>query len=139
MKELLELMELEGKDKALILEYSHGMRKKLALAAALIHDPDILFLDEPFEGIDPIASHAIKRILSSIVKRGSTVFLTSHILEIIEKLCTHVGIISKGVLAVQKPIGEFGRSLEEEFVTAAGEQEKAEANLSWLKGDNGTK
>ncbi len=133
MKELLVLMDLADRDRTLILEYSHGMRKKLALAAALIHDPEILFLDEPFEGIDPIASHAIKNILASIVKRGSTVFLTSHILEIVERLCSHVGIIKGGSLVIQRPIAELERPLEEVFVSAVGEEEKAEAGLSWLE------
>jgi len=133
MEELLSLMDLESKDKTLIVEYSHGMRKKLSLAAALIHDPEILFLDEPFEGVDAIASHSIKSVLASMVKRGSTVFLTSHILEIVEKLCTHVGIISKGRLVAQKPLDSSNGSLEQEFIAAVGGELKAEARLSWLE------
>jgi len=136
MEELLGLMELDKKGKVLIMEYSHGMRKKLAIAAALIHDPEILFLDEPFEGIDPIASCLIRNILSSLRKRGSTIFLTSHILEIVGKLCSHVGIISKGKLVMQRRIDSLERSLEQEFVTAVGEQDRAKINLSWLEGDS---
>src|SRR3989440_5065249 len=99
--ELLSLLGLENEEKKVTLEYSHGMKKKLALAAALIPNPDLLFLDEPFEGVDAVTSHVIRDLLAGYVTRGSTVFLTSHILEIVEKLCSHVGIIVKGQLVVQ--------------------------------------
>ena len=88
-------------EKKLTLEYSHGMKKKLALAAALLPNPDLLFLDEPFEGVDAVTSRVIRDLLAGYVARGSTVFLTSHVLEIVEKLCTHVGIIVKGKLVEQ--------------------------------------
>src|SRR5438132_7082817 len=94
--ELLPLLGLEGEEKKLTLEYSHGMRKKLALAAALLPNPDLLFLDEPFEGVDAVASRVLRDTLRRSVERGATVFLTSHVLEIVEKLCTHVGIIAHG-------------------------------------------
>src|SRR5262245_66616404 len=99
--ELLPLLGLEGEEKKLAVEYWHGMKKKLALAAALLPNPDLLFLDEPFEGVDAITSRIIRDLLAGFVARGSTVFLTSHVLEIVEKLCTHVGIIVKGRLAEQ--------------------------------------
>ncbi len=91
--ELLSLLSLEDDPKKLILEFSHGMRKKVALAAALLPNPDLLFLDEPFEGVDAVTSRVIRDLLLKYVSRGSTVFLTSHVLEIVERLCTHVGII----------------------------------------------
>jgi ABC-2 type transport system ATP-binding protein len=133
-EELLALMDLADIDKTLIIEFSHGMKKKLSLAASLIHDPELLFLDEPFEGIDPIASRALRNVLDRFVKRESTIFLTSHILEIVEKLCTHVGIIHKGRLVTQAPLHELaqGGSLEKAFVDAVGEPEQAVARLSWL-------
>src|SRR5262249_32172224 len=99
--ELLPLLGLENEEKKLTMEYSHGMKKKLALAAALLPNPDLLSLDEPFEGVDAVTSRVIRDLLAGFVSRGSTVFLTSHVLEIVEKLCTHVGIIVKGVLVEQ--------------------------------------
>jgi ABC-2 type transport system ATP-binding protein len=131
-QELLELMDLAGKERTLVVEFSHGMRKKLALAAALIHDPELLFLDEPFEGIDAIASRTIRMILGRSVRRGATIFLTSHILEVVEKLCSDVGIIAAGRLVVQRPIRELGTSLEQAFVAAVGEPDRPTAGLSWL-------
>src|SRR5205814_8072729 len=100
-QELLSLLDLEDDGKKLTLEFSHGMKKKLAMAAALLPNPDLLFLDEPFEGVDAVTSRVIRDLLSGFVGRGSTVFLTSHVLEIVEKLCTHVGIIVKGALVEQ--------------------------------------
>ncbi|HEV8061837.1 MAG TPA: ABC transporter ATP-binding protein, partial [Gemmataceae bacterium] len=92
-EELLEVLGLADEIKKLTLEYSHGMKKKLALAAALLPNPDLLFLDEPFEGVDAVTSKVIRDLLAGFVARGSTAFLTSHVLEIVERLCTHVGII----------------------------------------------
>ncbi|MCY3821226.1 MAG: ABC transporter ATP-binding protein [Gammaproteobacteria bacterium] len=90
IEELLSVLELGAGHSQLVLEYSHGMRKKLALAAALLPDPDILFLDEPFEGVDAVASRIMRDILRSHVARGSTVFVTSHVLDVVERLCTDV-------------------------------------------------
>src|ERR1700675_4121079 len=101
IEQLLPLLDLQDEEKKLAVEYSHGMKKKLALAAALLPNPDLLFLDEPFEGVDAVTSRVIRDLLAGYVARGSTVFLTSHVLEIVEKLCTHVGIIVKGALVEQ--------------------------------------
>src|SRR4030095_1602225 len=94
--ELLQLMDLERAAGDLVADYSHGMRKKIALAAALLPAPRLLFLDEPFEGIDAVASRHIKDLLTQFVRGGGTIFLTSHILEIVERVCDHIGIIHKG-------------------------------------------
>src|SRR6202040_2218875 len=120
--ELLSLLGLENEEKKLTLEYSHGMKKKLALAAALLPNPDLLFLDEPFEGVDAVTSRIIRDLLGGFVARGSTVFLTSHVLEIAERLCTHVGIIVKGILVEQASLEAIrqGGSLEEFFLQKAG-------------------
>ena len=99
--ELLPMLGLQEDEKKYTVEYSHGMKKKLALAAAVLPNPDLLFLDEPFEGVDALTSRVIRDLLAGFVARGSTVFLTSHVLEIVEKLCTHVGIIVKGKLVEQ--------------------------------------
>src|SRR5205823_1675197 len=93
-----------GKSTTIIADYSHGMQKKLALAAAVIHGPRILFLDEPFEGVDALAAGALKALLARMTERGTTIFLTSHVLEIVERLCSHVGIIHKGRLVAQGSI-----------------------------------
>ncbi len=132
--ELLPLLDLKKDETKLTVEYSSGMKKKLALAAALLPDPDLLFLDEPFEGVDAIASRTIRRLLSNFVERGSTVFLTSHVLEIVERLCTHVGIIVGGKLVEQTAMSELGSggSLEQRFIEVVGPREGADARLSWL-------
>ncbi len=110
--ELLELMELTDEPKKLIVEYSHGMKKKLSLACALIHRPEILFLDEPFEGVDAIASRTLKDLLSRLTERGLTVFLTSHVLEIVERLCSDIAIISAGKLLASGSLAELKRGIE---------------------------
>jgi len=99
--ELLDFMQLADRPKALITDFSHGMQKKLALAAAVIHGPRVLFLDEPFEGVDAIASGTLKSMLQRMISRGATIFLTSHVLEIVERLCSHVAIIHRGRLVAQ--------------------------------------
>src|SRR6202043_1675321 len=133
--ELLRLLDLEGDEKKLTLEYSHGMKKKLALAAALLPNPDLLFLDEPFEGVDAVTSRVIRDLLANYVARGSTVFLTSHVLEIVEKLCTHVGIIVKGKLVDQAALDEIrqGGTLENRFLEKAGADPDATGKLNWLE------
>lgn len=99
--ELLEALDLVGDSTRRISEYSHGMKKKIALACALIHDPDVIFLDEPFEGMDVAASLLMMDNLTALSQKGKTIFLTSHILEIIEKLCDEVAILSNGRVAFQ--------------------------------------
>jgi ABC-2 type transport system ATP-binding protein len=133
--ELLPVLGLEGEEKKLALEYSHGMKKKLALAAALLPNPDLLFLDEPFEGVDAVTSRVIRDLLKGYVARGSTVFLTSHVLEIVEKLCSHVGIIVKGRLVEQTPLETLrqGSSLEDRFLEKAGADAEATPTISWLE------
>src|SRR3989454_8849351 len=133
--ELLPLLGLEGEEKKLTLEYSHGMKKKLALAAALLPNPDLLFLDEPFEGVDAITSRVIRDMLTGYVGRGSTVFLTSHVLDIVEKLCTHVGIIAKGKLVEQASLEQLrsGSSLEDRFLEKVGSDPEATKKPAWLE------
>ncbi|MDA0667879.1 MAG: ABC transporter ATP-binding protein [Planctomycetota bacterium] len=133
-EELLPLLDLEKDADKLAIEYSHGMKKKLALAAALLPDPDLLFLDEPFEGVDAVASRTIRKLLAKFVERGSTVFLTSHVLEIVERLCTHVGIISDGVLVEQTKMENLGSggSLEQRFLEVVGSKVDTDPQISWL-------
>jgi ABC-2 type transport system ATP-binding protein len=144
-RELLEFMQLADREKTLIADYSHGMQKKLALAAAVIHGPRILFLDEPFEGVDALAAGALKALLGRMTERGVTIFLTSHVLEIVERLCSHVAIIHKGKLVAQGSIDELRagvaaeagetKTLEQIFLSivgqSGGEQARIE-ELTWL-------
>ncbi|MGI9069029.1 MAG: ABC transporter ATP-binding protein [Pyrinomonadaceae bacterium] len=146
--ELLDLMELRDDPKKLIVEYSHGMKKKLSLACALIHRPEVLFLDEPFEGVDAIASRTLKDLLSRLTARGLTVFLTSHVLEIVERLCSDIAIISQGKLLAAGSLDELRKgihmdgdgqqtgpiSLEEYFIHIVGgdRHSSEEEVLQWL-------
>jgi len=144
-EELLEFMQLADRPKTMIADYSHGMQKKLALAAAVIHGPRILFLDEPFEGVDALAAGALKALLGRMMERGVTIFLTSHVLEIVERLCSHVAIIDRGKLVAHGSLEELragvpsaeGRTttLEEIFLSIVGQGGAARPNveeLSWL-------
>jgi len=139
-EELLEMMDLASAAGSLVTDYSHGMKKKLALAVALLPGPRLLFLDEPFEGIDAIASRQIKGLLVSFVKAGGTVFLTSHILEIVERLCDHLGVIHKGRMVAQGPMHELrqgaagDRTLEETFLNLVGAEATSAPVLEWLVG-----
>lgn len=134
-EELLAMMDLAKEENKLTLEFSHGMKKKLALAAALIPNPELLFLDEPFEGVDAVASRVLRDTLKQCVNRGATVFLTSHVLEIVEKLCSDVGIIAKGQLVHQGTMEELRRdgSLEDKFLAVVGSESQERQKLSWLE------
>ena len=132
-KELFDTLDLAPPKGALIAEYSFGMKKKIALAAALVHAPRVVLLDEPFEGIDPVTSRTIKRILSALVARGVTIVMTTHILEVVERLCPLVAILDRGKLCGFGPIESLrgtDETLESVFVALVG-GEKA-ADLSWL-------
>jgi ABC-2 type transport system ATP-binding protein len=133
--ELLGALELSGDGGKLVGEYSHGMKKRLALGCALIHGPSLLFLDEPFEGIDAVAVTGIRRMLQDLVTRGAmTIFLTSHVLEVVERLVTHVGIIRGGRLAAEGKLEDVRGegTLEEVFIRTVGEARAAPQALSWL-------
>jgi ABC-2 type transport system ATP-binding protein len=113
-------MQLADQPKKLVTDYSHGMQKKLAMAAAVIHGPKVLFLDEPFEGVDAIAAGTLKSMLQGMIARGATIFLTSHVLEIVERLCSHVAIIHQGRLVAQGSLEELRAGVEAQ-TTAAGD------------------
>ena len=138
--ELLELMDLTKASADMVADYSHGMRKKLALSVALLPAPRLLFLDEPFEGIDAVASRQIKELLMQYVHGGGTVFLTSHILEIVERMCDHIGVIQRGRLVAQGPMAELrsgdrtGQSLEQIFLSLVGAAASTAPKLDWLAG-----
>jgi ABC-2 type transport system ATP-binding protein len=146
-EELLDFMQLANESKKLVTDFSHGMQKKLSLAAAVIHAPRVLFLDEPFEGVDAIAAGMLKTMLQGMINRGATIFLTSHVLEIVERLCSHVAIIHQGRLvangaleelragvASSLPGAERGQrlTLEEIFLSIVGGDRESAQELSWL-------
>jgi len=106
-EELLEFMQLADDRRKLVCDLSHGMQRKLALAAAVIHGPRVLFLDEPFEGVDAVSAGMLKAMLEGMIERGATVFLTTHVLEIAEHLCSHVAIIHKGKIVANGSIDEL--------------------------------
>src|SRR5215467_5892817 len=138
--ELLNILMLVDDADKLIVDYSVGMRKKIALAAALIHSPQVLFLDEPFEGIDPISSRTMRDIMRGLTQHGTTIFFSSHIMEVVERLCTRVGIINHGVLVAEGTLQELrdrasgenkDATLEDIFLNVVGVHEESH-NLSWL-------
>ena len=133
-RELLEFFELDQDARKLITEYSKGMRKRLAMAAALIHRPELFLLDEPFEGVDAVGARMMKDLLVAQVRRGATVFLTSHVLEVVERLCDTVAIIHNGTLVMQGSMADLsaaGETLEEAFVRLVGADRIAD-RLGWL-------
>ncbi len=132
--ELLHLFELDTNHKKLIGEYSKGMRKRVAMAAALIHRPELFLMDEPFEGVDAVGARLMKEILLDQVRQGATVFLTSHVLEVVERLSDRFAIIHEGKLVMQGTMAELrggSESLEDIFVRAVGVGRSTET-LDWL-------
>jgi ABC-2 type transport system ATP-binding protein len=130
--ELLEFMSLANEPKKLIADYSHGMGKKLALAAAVIHGPKVLFLDEPFEGVDAIAANTLKTMLQNMITRGATIFLTSHVLEIVERLCTHVAIINKGHIVANGSLDELRAGVQARLSPGADPSPTARLTLEQI-------
>jgi ABC-2 type transport system ATP-binding protein len=137
-RELLALFELGGNSRKRIGEYSKGMRKRVAMAAALIHRPRLYLMDEPFEGVDAVGARLMKDILLEQVHRGATVFLTSHVLEVVERLCDQVAIINRGKVIVQGTMAELRQkeasdagTLEDIFVNVVG-AERYTDKLDWL-------
>lgn len=133
-RELIGLFELEGSGSKLIGEYSKGMRKRVAMAAALIHRPQLFLMDEPFEGVDAVGARLMKDILIDQVRHGATIFLTSHVLEVVERLCDRVAIINEGKLVLEGSMAELrsgSESLEDTFVRVVGAERLTES-LDWL-------
>jgi ABC-2 type transport system ATP-binding protein len=130
---LLDLLELAN-DRKIIAEYSKGMRKRVAMAASLIHHPELFLMDEPFEGVDAVGARLMKDILLDQVHRGATVFLTSHVLEVVERLCDRIAIINHGAIVTSGTLAELrssGESLEDVFVRVVGAERELE-RLDWL-------
>jgi ABC-2 type transport system ATP-binding protein len=132
-EELLDLLALTDAADALVVDYSHGMRKKLVLAAALLHGPRVLFLDEPFEAIDPVSARAIRHLLGRLTETGSTIVFSSHVMELVERLCDHVAVMAHGTILWCGPLDALrgGGTLEDAFVALVGEP-RTRQELSWL-------
>ena len=130
---LLALMKLEEHESKLSMEFSHGMKKKLAMAAALIGNPELLFLDEPFEGVDAVSASILRETLQQFVRRGGSIFLTSHVLDIVQRLCTDVAIIDKGTIVHETSMDKLDGSLEDWFLEVVGREEGSK-DLNWLEG-----
>jgi ABC-2 type transport system ATP-binding protein len=131
---LLGLFELEDSRKKLIAEYSKGMRKRVAMAASLIHHPELFLMDEPFEGVDAVGARLMKDILLDQVRHGATIFLTSHVLEVVERLCDRVAIIHDGKIVTEGALNDLrggSETLEDVFVRVVGAEREFE-RLDWL-------
>ncbi len=134
--ELLDALGLTGAGEKLIVDYSAGMTKKILLAGALLHDPEVLILDEPLEAVDPVSSRLIQQILRDFARRGGTVVLSSHVMELVEGLCDHVAIIHRGRVLTAGHVDEVrdGHSLVDTFVGFVGGGQLRDGALGWLRG-----
>jgi len=133
-EQLLDVLDLTDGAKRLVADYSTGMRKKAALGCALIHNPSVLFLDEPLEGVDPVSADVIRRLLTRFAASGSTVLFSSHVMELVEQVCDHVSIIDKGKIVATGTIDEVrgGKTLQRAFIDLVGPRATDEEVLSWL-------
>ncbi|MFG2093926.1 ABC transporter ATP-binding protein [Streptomyces sp. NPDC048612] len=136
--QLLDVLDLAGSQHKLVVDYSTGMRKKIGLAAALLHNPEVLFLDEPFEGVDPVSAQTIRGVLERYTASGATVIFSSHVMELVESLCDWVAVIAAGSIRADGPLAEVrgtAPSLQDAFLELVGASDRgAGANLDWLGG-----
>jgi ABC-2 type transport system ATP-binding protein len=132
--QLLEVLDLTGDSHRLVADYSTGMRKKTALGCALIHNPGVLFLDEPLEGVDPVSADVIRRLLTRYVGSGSTVLFSSHVMELVEQVCDHVSIINEGRIVATGTTEQVrgGKTLQQAFIDMVGSHAGEGEELSWL-------
>jgi ABC-2 type transport system ATP-binding protein len=132
--QLLDVLDLTADAKRLVADYSTGMRKKAALGCALIHNPAVLFLDEPLEGVDPVSGDVIRRLLTRYAGSGSTVLFSSHVMELVEQVCDHVSIIDKGRIVRTGTTDQVrgGKTLQQAFIDLVGPRASDEEGLSWL-------
>jgi ABC-2 type transport system ATP-binding protein len=132
--QLLTVLDLTADAKRLVADYSTGMRKKITLGCALIHNPSVLFLDEPLEGVDPVSADVIRRLLTRFAGSGSTVLFSSHVMELVEQVCDHVAIINKGRLVATGTTEQVrgGKTLQQAFIDLVGSRADGGEGLSWL-------
>ncbi len=136
--QLLDVLGLSGAQHKLVVDYSTGMRKKIGLAAALLHNPEVLFLDEPFEGVDPVSAQTIRRVLERYTRSGATVVFSSHVMELVESLCEWVAVLAAGSIRAHGPLTEVrgeAASLQQAFLELVGAHGAADGDdLDWLGG-----
>ncbi|MDY7102632.1 MAG: ABC transporter ATP-binding protein [Actinomycetota bacterium] len=134
VRELLVVLGLEGDASTLVADYSQGMRKKIALAAAVLHGPRVLFLDEPFESVDPVSARTINDVIERFCSGGGTVVFSTHVLDVVERLCSAVALIDQGRVVVHGPMDEVrrGERLEDVFVRLVGRRDLGTDSLGWL-------
>ncbi|GAA1162241.1 ABC transporter ATP-binding protein [Nesterenkonia sandarakina] len=132
--DLLRVLGLQDAQGKLVQDYSAGMTKKIALASAMVHAPELLVLDEPFEAVDPVSARTIRGLLESYVSSGGTVILSSHVMDLVQRMCSHVGIIAEGCLLASGTLDEVraGSDLETRFVELVG-LEGGDQELAWLQ------
>jgi len=132
--QLLSVLDLAEDARRLVADYSTGMRKKAMLGCALIHNPSVLFLDEPLEGVDPVSADVIRRLLTRFAASGSTVLFSSHVMELVEQICDHVSVINKGRIVATGTTDEVrgGKSLQRAFIDLVGAKASGEEGLTWL-------
>ena len=132
--DLLAALDLTQDAGTLVVDYSAGMTKKIALAAALIHAPRLLVLDEPFESVDPVSAANIRDILHDYVDSGGTVIVSSHVMDLVQRMCDHVAVIAAGRVLAAGTVDDVraGLSLEDKFVELVGGRNQA-AGLQWLR------
>lgn len=132
--ELFSVLDILDDADRPIAGYSHGMRKKTALAAALLARPRLVMLDEPFEGVDPVSTRAMRAMLDRFRSGGGTVVLSTHVMDIVERVCDHVGVIHRGRMVASGPIDELrdGRRLEDAFIDVVGASDVDADALEWL-------
>ncbi|QXC63414.1 ABC transporter ATP-binding protein [Aquihabitans sp. G128] len=135
-RDLLEVLDLVGAQDTLVVDYSTGMRKKVALAAALLHGPQVLFLDEPFESVDPVSTRTIREVLERFAGAGGTVVFSSHVMEVVERVCDRVAIVARGRIITEGEVDDVrgGRRLEDVFIELVGGREAGAGALGWLDG-----
>ena len=137
--ELLSVFELDGDATKLIADFSTGMRKKMGLAAALLHAPEVLFLDEPFESVDPVSVRTIRTVLERYTAGGGTILFSSHVMAVVEQLCDRVGIMHDGRLVAAGRLDDVrqGRRLEDVFIDLVGASLPDDDSLTWLQRSSG--
>ncbi len=132
--ELLRVLELTDAERTMVIDYSAGMRKKIGLATALMHAPKLLVLDEPFEAVDPVSASTIRTILQRFVAAGGSVVLSSHVMALVEALCDHIAVITRGQVVAAGPLAAVrgAGTLEDAFVHLVGGHVGGGEGLSWL-------
>ncbi|MEW2520140.1 ABC transporter ATP-binding protein [Actinacidiphila alni] len=135
--QLLDVLDLSASQHKLVVDYSTGMRKKIGLAAALLHNPEVLFLDEPFEGVDPVSAQVIRGVLERLTESGGTVVFSSHVMELVESLCDWVAVMAAGRIVAHGPLAEVrgdAPSLQDAFLSLVGADRRGGQGLDWLSG-----